>query len=198
MAELQKTPKGLGYSGLDHPPASRKVIMPTKETTAQLITNLRAYLLSGWVIPREWVGELFGAYLAQENNVLISANQTETWRRAYSALADRYRNLLASKPEVYLVDGHDAAFWARLHTLACDNATMHRNERDEIRARHEALSTEYLALRKQSWENEYKDMYASYAALNREYSDLRVKYDRLQRVATECEDELREIRQINS
>lgn len=168
--------------------------MPTKEQIAQSITGIRAYIGSGWDLPKTWVENLLVAY----DELKVVADTADAWRRAYNQVADAYRDLLASKPEVYLVDGHDAAFWARLHTLACDNAAMYRNERDEIRARHEALSTEYLALQKHSWENEYKDMYASYAALNREYSDLRVKYDRLQHVATECEDELREIRQINS
>lgn len=139
--------------------------MPTKEMLAACIANLRACVSMGFAVPNWQVDELLTAYGDAKN-------EADIWRRAYNRTGDAYRDLLASKPEVYLVDGHDAAYWRRWYRRVLDTCIAADNKYAALHTRHEALGTEYLALR--------------------------TKYDRLQRVATECEDELREIRQINS
>lgn len=153
--------------------------MPTKEMLAACIANLRACVSMGFAVPNWQVDELLTAYDDAKN-------EANLWRRTHNRTADAYRDLLASKPEVYLVDGHDAAYWARNSRKETDIAVHWCTQYSAMYARHEALSTEYLALRDRNNE------------LLKALLDSRTKYDRLQRVATECEDELREIRQINS
>lgn len=139
--------------------------MTATERLAHTATNITAYLRGGWTIPTHWVSELLVAYQDEKDSA-------EAWRRAYNQVADSYRALLASKPEVYLVDGYDAAHWARHCKLSDDTLQEYINEHAALNLRHETLGTQYLALR--------------------------AKYDRLQRVATACEGELREIRLLDS
>lgn len=139
--------------------------MPTPEQLAVCIASLKnAVKLRLWSSPI-WVQELLTAY----ENV---KNEADAWRRTYNQVSDAYRDLLASKPEVYLVDGHDAAYWRRWYRRVMDIVIERDNKYAALHTRHEALSTEYLALR--------------------------TRYERLRQVASYCESELTEVRQMDS
>ncbi len=160
--------------------------MPTPELLAVYIASLKnAVKLRLWSSPL-WVEQLLTAYEDAKK-------EAAAWRRTYNQVSDQYRDLLASKPEVYLVEGHDAAYWARQCTLASDVSRVLLNNNASMITQHKALSADYLALRND------RDLWmardnASQASLQA----WRTKYDRLQRVATGCEEELRDIRLLNS
>ena len=139
--------------------------MPTPEQLAVCIASLKnAVKLRLWSSPL-WVEQLLTAYEDAKK-------EAAAWRRTYNQVSDAYRDLLASKPEMYLVDGHDDAYWRRWYTRALDAVIAAGNKYKALHTRHEALSTEYLALR--------------------------TRYERLRQVASYCESELTEVRQMDS
>lgn len=133
--------------------------MTGAERAAVVVTHIKAGLKTGWGVPNSWISELLTAY----DELKVVADTADTWRRAYN-------NRVASATG--LVDGHDAAYWARNCKYAVDVARANNVGYAALSARHGELSTAYLALR--------------------------AKYDRLQQVATLCEEELCEIRRINA
>lgn len=148
----------------------------------------------------------------------IPAHDTvaEQWRNAYVQVADAYRALLAKTPETYLVDGHDAAYWAEECRSAQEkvevlkaHAAQEQTAADRFRAawaklhaQNEDLSTKYLELREQvSWaaalETANRNLCARNAGLLKALLDDRAKYSRLKRAATDAAGDLNEILDAN-